>query len=711
MIRPLKHRRFFFAFSLALLNAAAAFGQTKATLPMVVIGAPREADEASVLGTTESFNTAPASVSVIGTDALQASGVHRVSEAIEHDASVGESYATSGYYENFNLRGFLLDLGSSYRVNGMVVPGELNIALDNKASVEILKGAGTMIGGTVGSGGVVNFLTKRPADVRSVRAELSPRGGSYLGLDLGTATPFDIGLGVRLNAAHEEMRPGPAHADGNRNFLSLALDARLSPRLVVMGDLEYGQRSQPAVPGFQLLGGATVPENVDPLTNINQQPWSRPVRNEGSLLAVKTRYSISDTSELRAGLSDARARIDDSLAFPYGCNDPPYQYFCANGSYVLYDYRAQEVRRTRDALVALASSARTGVVRHEITFGAERVTRTIEQNQLYSTTQYDDAGRGLTGNLSTPWIALPAPPVTPVDMPATTATQTAMFVADQMSVGDWRAHAGLRLATIEQQPPATDARRHFALPELALVWLVAPEQRLYVSASRGVEFGSTAPLVAENAGQLLAPRQTSQVEAGWRREWGIDNAVSLAIFQMRRPFEFTDPVGMSWANLGLYRQAGEQRHAGIEADGRTRPSANLTLAGSPEFLHAVAAGTGLSDYDNKQVQNVPRLRWNAFAAYAWPSLSGGQIEARWLHVGQRSARADGSVVVPGYDRVDVGLSWVMTQRSRGQAKFMVGIQNVANERYWRDVGEAYSADLLFPGRPRSLSISATFEEW
>lgn len=560
MTKLVVHYRLFVGFSLVLLNAATAFCQTKATLPMVVIGAPREASEASVLGTPESFTTAPASVTVIGTDALQASGVHRVSEAIERDASVGESYATSGYYENFNLRGFLLDLGSSYRVNGMVVPGELNIALDNKASVEILKGVGTLIGGTVGAGGVVNFLTKRPSDVRSVQFELSPRGGSYLGIDLGTPTPVDHGLGMRFNAAHEEMRPGPAHAGGNRDFVSLALDARLSPRLFVMGDFEYGRRRQPAVPGFQLLGGTAVPDNADPLTNINQQPWSRPVRNEGSLLAVKTRYAISDSSELLAGVSDAKARIDDSLAFPYGCNDPPYQYFCADGGYVLYDYRAQEVRRTRDAQVALASSVRSGEFRHDFTFGAERIARAIEQDQLYSTTQYDDVGRGLTGNLSAPWIALPAPPVAPVDMPRTMATQTAIFVADQVAVRNWRVHAGLRLAAIEQQPASADARRHFALPELALVWLATPEQRLYVSASRGVEFGSTAPLVAENAGQLLVPRQTSQVEVGWRREWGTEQAVSLAMFQMRRPFEFTEPVGASWANLGLYRQAGEQRH-------------------------------------------------------------------------------------------------------------------------------------------------------
>jgi len=35
----------------------------------------------------------------------------------------------------------------------------------------------------------------------------------------------------------------------------------------------------------------------------------------------------------------------------------------------------------------------------------------------------------------------------------------------------------------------------------------------------------------------------------------------------------------------------------------------------------------------------------------------------------------------------------------------VGVRNVADRRYWRDSGQAYSADLLFPGAARAVSVA------
>jgi len=36
-----------------------------------------------------------------------------------------------------------------------------------------------------------------------------------------------------------------------------------------------------------------------------------------------------------AAASRAQARIDDNLATPFGCNTPAFEFFCANGDYVL----------------------------------------------------------------------------------------------------------------------------------------------------------------------------------------------------------------------------------------------------------------------------------------------------------------------------------------------------------------------------------------
>ncbi|MDF2794792.1 MAG: TonB-dependent siderophore receptor [Pseudomonas orientalis] len=48
----------------------------------------------------------PASVSVFSSQLLQDRQVRKLSEVLQGDASVGESYAPIGYYENVNVRGF-----------------------------------------------------------------------------------------------------------------------------------------------------------------------------------------------------------------------------------------------------------------------------------------------------------------------------------------------------------------------------------------------------------------------------------------------------------------------------------------------------------------------------------------------------------------------------------------------------------------------------
>ncbi|MFX5757146.1 TonB-dependent receptor plug domain-containing protein, partial [Acinetobacter baumannii] len=76
-----------------------------------------------------------------------------------------ENYAPVGYYENFSIRGITLDPASAYRIDGLTVAGEQTIALENKERVEFLKGVAGLQAGVSSAGGLVNYVTKRPADV------------------------------------------------------------------------------------------------------------------------------------------------------------------------------------------------------------------------------------------------------------------------------------------------------------------------------------------------------------------------------------------------------------------------------------------------------------------------------------------------------------------------------------------------------------------
>jgi len=46
-----------------------------------------------------------------------------LSDVAKNDASVGEDYAPVGYYQDFEIRGFPLDLASGIKINGLSAAG------------------------------------------------------------------------------------------------------------------------------------------------------------------------------------------------------------------------------------------------------------------------------------------------------------------------------------------------------------------------------------------------------------------------------------------------------------------------------------------------------------------------------------------------------------------------------------------------------------
>jgi iron complex outermembrane receptor protein len=127
----------------------------------------------------------PASISVVTEALIKDRQARLLSEVLQNDASVGESYAPVGYYENFVVRGFSLNSASSYKINGRTITGEQNVGLENKQQVELLKGLSGLQSGVSEPGGLVNYVTKRPANVRSVTVSTDDRGSGYLATDVG----------------------------------------------------------------------------------------------------------------------------------------------------------------------------------------------------------------------------------------------------------------------------------------------------------------------------------------------------------------------------------------------------------------------------------------------------------------------------------------------------------------------------------------------
>ena len=97
-----------------------------------------------------------------------------LSDVVKNDASVGEDYAPVGYYGDFQIRGFPIDLATGLQINGMTIAGEQDVPLENKERVEIVKGIAGVESGVAAAGGADQL--RRPGN-RALDCDPAARSG------------------------------------------------------------------------------------------------------------------------------------------------------------------------------------------------------------------------------------------------------------------------------------------------------------------------------------------------------------------------------------------------------------------------------------------------------------------------------------------------------------------------------------------------------
>ncbi|MCF5928301.1 TonB-dependent siderophore receptor, partial [Xanthomonas perforans] len=330
---------------------------------------------------------APASIAVIDRAQLLDRQARVLSEVLRADASAGDAYAPIGYYENFVVRGYSLNAANSYRINGMSAVGEQSIALENKQQVQLLKGLAGLQSGVNEPAGLIDYRTKRPEHVRSVTLGTDEQGSRYVAADLGDWFGAERTLGLRVNAAREDIDSYVDHADGYRNFLSLAGDWKITPQALLQLDVEYQHRQQRSVPGYQLLGGTQVPRDIDVHRLLGYQPWARPVEMDALNAQLRYAYQFNDDWRATAEASRSRSKINDFSAFAWGCYGAAScadiatpNFFSAQGEYDIYDYRSPDDTRMHDQLRAtLEGHVATGAFEQHLSIGGEWLRRTIDR--------------------------------------------------------------------------------------------------------------------------------------------------------------------------------------------------------------------------------------------------------------------------------------------------------------------------------------------
>ena len=680
---------------------------------------------ASLDGT--SLQETPLSVTSV-TSAVIGDQISRtLSDVVKNDASVGEDYAPVGYYGDFQIRGFPLDLATALQINGLAIAGEQDVPLENKQRVEIIKGIAGLESGIASSGGVINYATKEPYRGLHPSIDLATdhRGSSY-GSAQFLLPGFHGNSGLLITAAAEDLHTYVEHADGWRGMGAADGRWNFGATTQLTTDFEYQHKIQRSEAGYQLLGGTTVPSPVYPSVMLGYQPWSKPNTFDAFNAGAHLQHNFAPDWTLRIGGAYSHSLIDDNVIYPYGpalddagnslCPDSPWYFFCPDGSYEIYDYRSPgELRIDSTGEALLIGHFTTGKISHDVVAGGSLFHRSVD---LSSSIVYMPIG---VQNIYQPNV--PTAPEDPYQQagPSTLADfnhQTSAILQERAHLpGNIVLQAGGRFVRVSDFN-YTSARSLW-LPQYAVTWTPISGLTLYSNYGTLLSLGPQAPWWVDNSALFLTPFMTRQSEIGAKYERGI--LLTADYFRMRQPFFYPRVIQSAdtfcTSNL-LYggdvapgdlcfESAGHETHDGFEFNAQGKAAGWMQLSASATTIRAISSNTGTPAYDNQQVINVPKFHSALFADILVPHARGLHLMPGWSYTSRKQATRDDTVSVAGYNLFNLGARYAPGGES-GHLVFHLYADNILNKRYWKDTGASYGDTFIHQGAPTTVRLSAHY---
>lgn len=623
----------------------------------------------------------PLTVSVVSRELLDAQQAGSILDAARNTAGVTQSQLNATIYSNLSIRGIAVDNLTNFRFNGILpIINFIDMPIENKDRVEILKGAAGLYYGFASPSGIVNLVSSRPTNDPVNRVSLMGNlHGTFGGhLDIGRKWG-DVGL--RVNAAASSLETGVDRTTGRRFFTSAAFDWEVTDGLTLQLDAEYIDKSITEATELVLPAAVNGVVTVPPLQKASKNVGATWLLSEGyeyNLLA-RLKYEISKDWDISFGVGESYLNRDRRYSSFSG-----YNLATGNGTLGLAlthgnDYRARIARGD------LAGVIKTGPIKHNILIGASHYTRA---SNIPAATRYS-----FVQNLYDP-VIIPEQPT-----PARTITsisrvrESAFFIFDRASLGEWlNVMIGYRKTDYQDRSLTTtykaspDSWSYGALVK-PMPWL-----SVYGNYIEGLESGGIVPQIATNAGQVLPAALSKQREFGVKIEPKRGFLITGAYFDIDRASAYLNAAN-------LFVQDGQATYKGFEFSASGELTQDLSLSVSGVFLDAVQK-TGSAAVIGNRIENTSKFSGSVFAEYRIAALDGLRISAGAFRTGRRASNAANTAFVPGYTTFDLGLRYE-TELGGHPTAFRLYGENIGGRRYWAATGSS----LLQQGVPRTVKFS------
>ncbi|WP_261528788.1 TonB-dependent siderophore receptor [Burkholderia multivorans] len=635
-------------------------------LPAIDVNATAIADEPGFVSEFSSAATRtdtpialmPQSIQVLNRKLLESQGAQSVSGALAYLGGVTTSNF-GGVQSQATIRGF----NAPITVNGLPtalglssqVAGALSIPIDGIEKVEVLRGAESILAGSMDPGGIVNVVTKQPTEkvVRELTTQVGSFGNWKQAIDLGGPLGGDKRLTYRFVLSAERTGESAYGYDGAKSlYVAPSLSWKSAGTSIVIGYRHHVQ--DVPLNATTLFGPDGAPAKAAMPT---AQPGSTLVQSDDVDIDFRHRFNEIFSIESRTAYSRYIEKFSNTGYWPATfASSPGTAYFNALAG----DHRAFNVL-TDNHLNARFS---TGPVKHVVVAG-------FQYSVNWESSHLPADGEGL---LIAPF---PSPALPPyrgalVYSAANKNYFSNTYLQDQLSWG--RLHVTASVAYAKSQTPGATSQ-HAWLPNLGVLYELTDTLSVYASSMRSFYPRHGYTLIT---GGTPPPYSGHSVEAGVKLNL-LDDRLALTADVFRSD---SATVVQQIPGTGLVDLQGGQVTRGVEASaiGRLLPGLNL---------HA--------SYAYNAVQSGPGLPRHAGSMWLTYDLQGDRLKGWGGGIGvlartETFVAADGNNRLPGQAQTDLGI-WYRAKHWSAT----LSVKNVFDRALYQS-GATDSQAFLQPGR-------------
>ncbi len=569
----------------------------------------------------------PAAISVVTQDQVQAQSAQSAAEAVRYTSGVRSEFTGSDHrFDYVYVRGFL----ANNFLDGMLLE-DVGYSLPsiepyNLERIEVLHGPPSVLYGAASPGGIIDMVSKRPTTEPYHEMFLST--GSYGriqgGVDLSgpidqnkewlyrfTASGFDVGSQVD-DVKYQRVSIAPSltwRPDANTSVTFLAT-YQYDPKA---GFFNFLPRTGTIDP---LPNGSRIPTNFYP-----GEPSVDRMSRERFQVGYVAEHSFNDVLTVRSNFRYTDEKSNFISVFPTG-SDPTNPYNIDR-----YAFGFNEHPRVFTLDNQAEAKFSTGPFQHTTLFGVDYINGTWSYESSGAT------GDTPSINVLSPAYGIPIP-IENQGGALQKFSQIGLYAQDQIKIDRWVALLGVRWDKADTDN--TDMDQFGAVTDTLNTTVSATTKRaaLLYKFDNGIApyiqyTESFQPTFGTDLyGKPFVPTTGQQEEVGVKYQANPKSLYTLALFNLvQQNVQTPDPN-----NFLNTVQTGEIRSRGLELEGKTELTPNLSVLASYTYLDNVITKSNTAIEVGRTPYGMPR---NAAALWADYTFHGGQLDGLGFSGGVR----------------------------------------------------------------------------